>query len=210
MVRNGKRGNGGGEGGEEDVMSASRKKRSRDESATGTTITTTTNGGGSIHSVSVSCSGENAEHSNGKPDQGEKLAKEENVGVAVPSEYSENVIAPVEEVGADAEAETQAGMQSKGKAKAQEKGKSPPSNFSRVNPALPRSELAERFPLFVEAQECTVEVTAGQMLYLPAGWFHEVSSLSSLYCTQIVLTDAGYMLRCVDWLLVPEIFYTGM
>lgn len=52
--------------------------------------------------------------------------------------------------------------------------KSAPANFSRVDPSLPRAELAERFPLFLEAESCTVEVKAGQMLYLPAGWFHEV------------------------------------
>lgn len=50
----------------------------------------------------------------------------------------------------------------------------PPANFSRVDPSLPRAELAKRFPQFVEAECCTVEVEAGQMLYLPAGWFHEV------------------------------------
>lgn len=52
-----------------------------------------------------------------------------------------------------------------------------PSNFSRVDPSLPRAELAERFPLFLGAESCTVEVEAGQMLYLPAGWFHEVKSI---------------------------------
>ena len=51
-----------------------------------------------------------------------------------------------------------------------------PSNFSKVDPALPRAELAERFPLFLEAESCTVEVEAGQMLFLPSGWFHEASS----------------------------------
>lgn len=50
-----------------------------------------------------------------------------------------------------------------------------PSNFSKVDPALPREELAERFPLFLEAVSCTVDVKKGEMLFLPAGWFHEVS-----------------------------------
>ncbi|CAM9310796.1 unnamed protein product [Ectocarpus sp. 6 AP-2014] len=61
----------------------------------------------------------------------------------------------------------------------QGESKSAPVNFSRVDPSLPRAELAERFPLFLEAECCTVEVEAGQMLYLPAGWFHEVSSVAS-------------------------------
>lgn len=51
-----------------------------------------------------------------------------------------------------------------------------PSNFSKVDPALPREELAKRFPLFLEAVSSTVEVKKGEMLFLPAGWFHEVSS----------------------------------
>eukprot|EP00903_Cladosiphon_okamuranus_P005482 g5466.t2 len=55
----------------------------------------------------------------------------------------------------------------------------PPANFSKVDPSLPRAELAKRFPLFLEAECCTVEVKAGQMLFLPAGWFHEVSSVGS-------------------------------
>ncbi|CAN0299517.1 unnamed protein product, partial [Hapterophycus canaliculatus] len=56
----------------------------------------------------------------------------------------------------------------------------PPANFSKVDPSLPRAELAERFPLFLGAESRTVEVEAGQMLYLPAGWFHEVSLISLL------------------------------
>lgn len=51
----------------------------------------------------------------------------------------------------------------------------PPANFSKVDPSLPHAELAQRFPLFLGAESRTVEVEAGQMLYLPAGWFHEVS-----------------------------------
>ncbi|CAM9642512.1 unnamed protein product [Ectocarpus sp. 12 AP-2014] len=61
----------------------------------------------------------------------------------------------------------------------QGESKSAPANFSRVDPSLPRAELEKRFPLFLEAESCTVEVEAGQMLYLPAGWFHEVSSVAS-------------------------------
>jgi hypothetical protein len=52
-----------------------------------------------------------------------------------------------------------------------------PPSFSRVDLSLPYGHLAKAFPLFpgVEAAaECVVE--AGQMLYIPAGWFHEVTS----------------------------------
>lgn len=50
-----------------------------------------------------------------------------------------------------------------------------PSNFSKVDTTLPISELKERFPMFLEAETCTVDIKEGQMLFLPAGWFHEVN-----------------------------------
>lgn len=54
-----------------------------------------------------------------------------------------------------------------------------PPSFSKIDMSLPPAALRSRFPLFpgVEAAlEC--EVRAGQALYLPAGWFHEVTSYS--------------------------------
>jgi hypothetical protein len=55
---------------------------------------------------------------------------------------------------------------------------STPSNFSQVDTTLSDAELRDRFPLFLDARSRSVTVTlkAGQMLYLPAGWFHEVRS----------------------------------
>lgn len=54
-----------------------------------------------------------------------------------------------------------------------------PPNFSRVNTVLSLKELKQEFPKYVDAYSRRVEVTlvAGEMLYLPAGWFHEVRSL---------------------------------
>jgi len=55
-----------------------------------------------------------------------------------------------------------------------------PPSFSRVNMSLPPASLRKQFPKFPgvdAALECVVE--AGQMLYLPAGWFHEVTSFGS-------------------------------
>ncbi|KAL4437367.1 hypothetical protein ABPG75_004506 [Micractinium tetrahymenae] len=55
-----------------------------------------------------------------------------------------------------------------------------PESFSRVDLHLPDAQLKRQFPLFpgkAAALEC--EVQAGQMLYLPAGWFHEVTSYST-------------------------------
>jgi hypothetical protein len=59
-------------------------------------------------------------------------------------------------------------------------GEGDPPSFSRVDTFLPEDRLRAEFPLFVEARDrsmVTVEVNAGEMLYLPAGWFHEVRSV---------------------------------
>jgi hypothetical protein len=37
------------------------------------------------------------------------------------------------------------------------------------------------FPLFAQARGARVEVGVGEMLYLPAGWFHEVESSGGLH-----------------------------
>lgn len=54
---------------------------------------------------------------------------------------------------------------------------------SRIDTSLPNTILSEKFPKFVEARsrgaEFTVTLQAGEMLYLPAGWFHEVKSTGS-------------------------------
>eukprot|EP00301_Raphidiophrys_heterophryoidea_P019209 c4177_g1_i1.p1 GENE.c4177_g1_i1~~c4177_g1_i1.p1 ORF type:complete len:149 (+),score=33.01 c4177_g1_i1:51-449(+) len=51
-----------------------------------------------------------------------------------------------------------------------------PLNFSTIDFKLPQEELHRKFPLFRKAVKTTVEIQAGQMLFLPAGWFHEVES----------------------------------
>jgi hypothetical protein len=77
----------------------------------------------------------------------------------------------------------------KGQGKAQGKGKGggvviedgePPPSFSRVDVRLPPAELRRRFPKFPGLEAAlAVEVAAGECLYLPAGWFHEVTSYST-------------------------------
>ncbi|KAF8072806.1 jmj4 [Scenedesmus sp. PABB004] len=53
----------------------------------------------------------------------------------------------------------------------------PPPSFSGVDLSLPPAELRRRFPRFPGlAAASEVVLRAGQMLYLPAGWFHEVTS----------------------------------
>ena len=56
-----------------------------------------------------------------------------------------------------------------------------PCNFSKVDTSLPDKELKKHFPNYINALKTKIEVTvsAGEMLYIPAGWFHEVKSMSS-------------------------------
>lgn len=58
--------------------------------------------------------------------------------------------------------------------------KSLPANFSRVNMDLPFDVLQQQYPLYTQLLErggaVDVVLKAGQMLYIPAGWFHEVRS----------------------------------
>lgn len=49
-----------------------------------------------------------------------------------------------------------------------------PINFSQVK--NPESANSAMFPNFYNATPCFAEVKAGDMLFLPAGWFHEVTS----------------------------------
>jgi mannose-6-phosphate isomerase class I len=50
-----------------------------------------------------------------------------------------------------------------------------PDNFCRVDLSKPDPEIRRDFPNFPgKGAAAVVEVKAGEMLYLPAGWFHEV------------------------------------
>ena len=59
-----------------------------------------------------------------------------------------------------------------------------PPNFSRVDTSLPLPDLERSFPLYAAllalppsaGGPLRVTLEAGQMLYIPAGWFHEVKS----------------------------------
>lgn len=55
-----------------------------------------------------------------------------------------------------------------------------PPNFSRVDTSMSDEAIAVNFPRFLEARSRRFEVhlKAGDMLYLPAGWFHEVFSMN--------------------------------
>lgn len=52
-----------------------------------------------------------------------------------------------------------------------------PNHFSWINPAsAPKEKIAETFPIFSRRRECVVQLQARQCLYLPASWFHCVTS----------------------------------
>lgn len=57
-----------------------------------------------------------------------------------------------------------------------------PLNFSRVRESeLSPADIQNLYPLYPPARQSAVEVVveAGQMLYIPTGWFHEVYSIST-------------------------------
>ena len=55
-----------------------------------------------------------------------------------------------------------------------------PDSFSQVDLSLPLAKLRAKFPDFPGVKAALeVDMEAGQSLYLPAGWFHEVTSFSS-------------------------------
>lgn len=56
-----------------------------------------------------------------------------------------------------------------------------PPSFSAIDPEtlLDPQAIAAKFPLFARAAPLRFELNAGEMLWLPAGWFHEVVSFSN-------------------------------
>merc|ERR1712000_797082 len=66
-----------------------------------------------------------------------------------------------------------------------------PQNFSKVDMTLPADQREARWPLLREASMIECEVRAGDMLFLPAGWFHNVTSFSD--------NDAGLHMAFNYW-----------
>jgi hypothetical protein len=54
-----------------------------------------------------------------------------------------------------------------------------PDSFSRIDPTMPSADLQREHPAFTRCQECIVTLKPGQALYLPASWFHCVTSLAN-------------------------------
>ena len=55
----------------------------------------------------------------------------------------------------------------------------PPDSFSRADLSRPPEEVRARWPRIARACEASCEVNAGEMLYLPCGWFHDVTSFGA-------------------------------
>ena len=51
-----------------------------------------------------------------------------------------------------------------------------PDSFSAIDPTLPKQSIQRLHPDFGTATECIVDIKAGEALYLPASWFHCVTS----------------------------------
>ena len=53
-----------------------------------------------------------------------------------------------------------------------------PRHFSWIDPtAASKETIAKTFPAFAQTTECRVDLLAGETLYLPASWFHCVTSV---------------------------------
>jgi hypothetical protein len=54
-----------------------------------------------------------------------------------------------------------------------------PDNFSEIDPSIldDKAELKKKYPKFIDAKSAFCTIEEGDMLYLPASWFHEVISM---------------------------------
>jgi len=50
------------------------------------------------------------------------------------------------------------------------------SHWSQITCETPESTIKEKFPRYLEAKPLYCEVNEGEMLYIPPGWWHEVTS----------------------------------
>jgi hypothetical protein len=85
-----------------------------------------------------------------------------------------------------------------------------PESFSQVELSLSEEELSRRFPLFPglsAALEC--EVKAGEMMYPPAGWFHEVTSFNNENEIKDNANGSRMHLALNYWFHPPDNLQTG-
>ncbi|CAD7702113.1 unnamed protein product [Ostreobium quekettii] len=72
-----------------------------------------------------------------------------------------------------------------------------PDSFSKVDLSLPYDRIREKFPQFPDQSsmlEC--EVHRGEMLFLPAGWFHDVTSVGD--------GESGWHMAFNYWFYPPD------
>lgn len=68
----------------------------------------------------------------------------------------------------------------------------PPPSFSHVDLSAPAGDVKRRHPMFPGVGAAAVaEVGAGECLYLPTGWFHEVTSFSAPGGWRITIIATG-------------------
>ena len=70
-----------------------------------------------------------------------------------------------------------------------------PKNFSLIDTTLDEADLETKYPKFSLAKKATVEISRGEMLFLPASWFHEVTSYGA---------DEGHHLAFNYWYHPPD------
>ncbi|KAJ3182962.1 hypothetical protein HDU87_007384 [Geranomyces variabilis] len=79
----------------------------------------------------------------------------------------------------------------------------PPPSFSRIPVAtLHASTPSSTFPLLADATKTTFTLHAGDALYLPTGWFHEVASANAKDA-EIASTEGAFHMALNYWLAPP-------
>ncbi|KAL7456058.1 hypothetical protein ACHAWC_007571, partial [Mediolabrus comicus] len=82
-----------------------------------------------------------------------------------------------------------------------------PNNFSHIKPHMldDTTLLNERYPNFLDATSAYCTVEEGDILYLPASWFHEVTSYSSDSNVEGKTTEDGHHHLAVNfWFHPPD------
>lgn len=84
-----------------------------------------------------------------------------------------------------------------------------PDNFSEIDPSIldDESVLKKKYPKYIDAKSAFCTIGEGDMLYLPASWFHEVTSMGKcVYQNQDCDNneDAGLHMAVNYWFHPPD------
>lgn len=85
-----------------------------------------------------------------------------------------------------------------------------PLNFSRVDTILDKTSLKTHFPLFEKARKASVDIAAGEMLFLPASWFHEVTSFEKNMALSTCRNSHNCRCQCLRCLSIRNISETNL